>query len=58
MLYEPCAAISANAQAPNGIRPGWFGFGTAPLGNAFTQVAGTELQTIATNRCQSLATRA
>ena len=55
MLFEPCAAISANAQAPNGIRPGWFGFGTAPLGNAFTQVAGVELQTIATNRCQSLA---
>lgn len=55
MIYEPCAAISANAQAPNGIRPGWFGFGTAPLGNAFTQVAGVELQTIATNRCQSLA---
>jgi len=55
MLYEPCAAISVNAQAPNGIRPGWFGFGTAPLGNAFTQVAGSELQTIATNRCQSLA---
>ena len=54
MLYEPCAAISANAQAPNGIRPGWFGLGTAPLGNAFTQVAGIELQTIATNRCQSL----
>ena len=55
MLYEPCAAISASAQAPNAIRPGWFGFGTAPLGNAFTQVAGVELQTIATNRCQSLA---
>jgi hydroxybutyrate-dimer hydrolase len=54
MLYEPCAAISANAQAPNGIRPGWFGFGTAPLGNAFTTVAGVELQTIAANRCQSL----
>jgi hydroxybutyrate-dimer hydrolase len=55
MLYEPCAAISVNAQAPNGIRPGWLGAGTAPAGNAFTQVAGTELQTIATNRCQSLA---
>lgn len=55
MIYEPCAAISANAQAPNGIRPGWFGFGTEPLGNAFTTVAGVELKTIATNRCQSLA---
>jgi hydroxybutyrate-dimer hydrolase len=55
MLYEPCAAISANAQAPNGIRPGWFGFGTDPLGSALTQVGGVELKTIATNRCQSLA---
>ena len=55
MLYEPCAAISALAQAANGTRPGWFGFGTAPLGSAVTQVAGVELQTIATNRCQSLA---
>jgi hydroxybutyrate-dimer hydrolase len=55
MLYEPCASISASAQAPNGIRPGWFGFGTAPLGSALTQVGGVELQTIATNRCQSLA---
>ena len=55
MLYEPCAAISANAQAPNGIRPGWFGFGTAPLGNALTQVGGVELETIGANRCQSLA---
>ena len=55
MLYEPCAAISANAQAPNGVRPGWFGGGTAPLGNVFTQVGGVELQTVATNRCQSLA---
>lgn len=55
MLYEPCAAISANAQAPNGIRPGWFGFGTEPLGNALTQVGGVELKTIAANRCQSLA---
>jgi hydroxybutyrate-dimer hydrolase len=55
MLYEPCAAISASAQAPNGIRPGWFGFGTAPLGSALTQVGGVELQTIASNRCQSLA---
>lgn len=55
MLYEPCAAIAAGAQAPNGVRPGWLGGGTAPLGNAFTQVAGVELQTIAANRCQSLA---
>jgi len=54
-IYELCASISAHAQAPNGIRPGWFGFGTAPLGNALTQVSGVELQTIATNRCQSLA---
>jgi hydroxybutyrate-dimer hydrolase len=55
MVYELCASISANAQAPNGIRPGWFGFGTAPLGSALTQVAGVELQTIAAGRCQSLA---
>ena len=55
MLYEPCAAIAAGAQAPNGVRPGWFGFGTAPLGSALTQVGGVELQTIAANRCQSLA---
>lgn len=55
MIYEPCAAISANAQAANGTRPGWFGFGTGPLGSALTQVGGQELQTIATNRCQSLA---
>lgn len=55
MLYEPCAAIAAGAQAPNGVRPGWLGAGTAPLGNALTQVAGVELQTIAANRCQSLA---
>jgi hydroxybutyrate-dimer hydrolase len=55
MIYEPCAAISASAQAPGGIRPGWFGFGTAPLGNVFTQVGGVELETIAANRCQSLA---
>jgi hydroxybutyrate-dimer hydrolase len=55
MLYEPCASISANAQAPNGIRPGWFGFGTAPLGSALTQVGGVELAAIAANRCQSLA---
>jgi hydroxybutyrate-dimer hydrolase len=54
MLYEPCAAISANAQAPNGIRPGWIGFGTAAFATV-NQVGGVELQTIATNRCQSLA---
>ncbi len=50
MLYEPCAAIAPGAQAPNGLRPGWLGAGTAPLGNALTQVAGVELQTIAANR--------
>ena len=55
MLFESCAAISANAQSPNGVRPGWFGFGTAPLGSALTQAGGVELQTIATNRCQGLA---
>jgi hydroxybutyrate-dimer hydrolase len=55
MLHELCASISANAQAPNGIRPGWFGFGTDPLGSGLTQVGGVELKTIATNRCQSLA---
>lgn len=55
MLYEPCAALAAAAQAPSGVRPGWLGGGTAPLGNALTQVAGVELATIAGNRCQSLA---
>lgn len=55
MLYEPCAAIAAGAQAPNAVRPGWLGAGTAPLGNALTQVAGIELQTIAANRCDALA---
>ena len=55
MLYEPCAAIAAGAQAPSGVRPGWLGAGTAPLGNGLTQVAGVELATIAANRCQSLA---
>jgi hydroxybutyrate-dimer hydrolase len=54
MLYEPCAAISPNAQAPNTVRPGWLGAGTAPVGNDLTQVAGVELQTIAASRCQSL----
>jgi hydroxybutyrate-dimer hydrolase len=55
MIYEPCAAISASAQAPSGVRPGWFGAGTAPAGSALTQVAGVELEAIASNRCQSLA---
>jgi len=54
MLYEPCAAISAGAQAPSGVRPGWLGAGTAPQGNGSTQVAGVELEAIAANRCQSL----
>ncbi len=54
MIYELCASIAPGAQARNGVRPGWSGFGTAPLGNAFTQVSGVELQTIATNRCQGL----
>jgi hydroxybutyrate-dimer hydrolase len=53
MLYEPCAALSTGAEA-SGVRPGWFGFGTAPLGNAFTLVAGVELQTVASARCLSL----
>jgi hydroxybutyrate-dimer hydrolase len=55
MVYELCASISENARAANGLRPGWLGFGTAPLGNALTQVGGQELQTIAANRCASLA---
>lgn len=38
-------------------RPGWFDFSIAPLGNAFTQVGGQELRTVAANRCQSLADR-
>lgn len=50
MLYEPCAAISAGAQAPNGVRPGWLGGGTGPG----ITVAGQELLAIATNRCASL----
>ncbi|MFO1414844.1 MAG: 3-hydroxybutyrate oligomer hydrolase family protein [Burkholderiales bacterium] len=54
MIYELCASLSTSAQAPNGVRPGWIGFGTAPVA-AINQVAGVELQTIATNRCQSLA---
>ena len=56
MVYEPCAAISAAAQAPTGVRPGWLGVGTAPVG-AVNQVAGVELQTVATNRCASLAAK-
>ncbi|HEX7637423.1 MAG TPA: 3-hydroxybutyrate oligomer hydrolase family protein, partial [Burkholderiaceae bacterium] len=55
MLYEPCAAIAAYAQAPNGTRPGWLGFGTAPLGTPATQAGGMELQAMAANRCRSLA---
>ncbi len=55
MLYELCASIAPSAQAGNGVRPGWLGFGTAPLGNAFTQANGVELQAIAQGRCQSLA---
>jgi len=52
MIYEPCAALSASAQAPSGVRPGWLGFGTGPA--TANRVAGVELETIATNRCQSL----
>lgn len=55
MIYEPCAALSASAQAANGTRPGWLGFGTAASGNGTTMVAGQELEAIAANRCQSLA---
>jgi len=54
ILYEPCATISANAQAPNGVRPGWFGFGTAP-GALLGQIGGVDLNTMGVNRCQSLA---
>ena len=54
ILYEPCAAISANAQAANGTRPGWFGGGTAP-GALLGVVGGVDLTVIAANRCQSLA---
>jgi hydroxybutyrate-dimer hydrolase len=50
MLYEPCAALSTSAQAPNGIRPGWVGTGTATV----NLVASVDLATIAANRCQSL----
>ncbi|KQW00311.1 3-hydroxybutyrate oligomer hydrolase family protein [Rhizobacter sp. Root1221] len=53
MIYEPCAAISASAQAPTLVRPGWLGLGTGPA--PANRVAGVELETIATNRCQSLA---
>ncbi len=54
ILYEPCASISAKAQAANGTRPGWFGGGTAP-GALLGVVGGTDLNTIAISRCQSLA---
>lgn len=54
MIYEPCAAIAAGAQAATGVRPGWLGLGTAPAGVA-NQVGGQELASIAANRCQSLA---
>ena len=54
ILYEPCASISANAQAANGTRPGWFGGGTAP-GALLGTVGGVDLGTIAANRCDSLA---
>jgi hydroxybutyrate-dimer hydrolase len=57
MIYEPCAAIAAGAQAPTNVRPGWLGGGTAPLGNGLTQVGGVELATIAANRCASLAAK-
>ena len=58
MLYEPCAALSTSAEA-NGIRPGWIGAGTAsvtppPPALPPNQVAGVELEVIATNRCTSL----
>lgn len=53
MIYEPCAALSSSAQATSGVRPGWLGFGTGPA--AINRVANVELETIATNRCQSLA---
>ena len=53
-IYELCASISANAQAPTGVRPGWFGGGTNP-GALLGVVGGMDLNTIAANRCQSLA---
>ena len=54
IIYEPCAAISTSAQAPNGTRPGWFGGGTNP-GALLGVVGGVDLNTVAANRCQSLA---
>ena len=54
VLYEPCASLSTSAQAPNGTRPGWFGGGTNP-GALLGQVGGIDLNTVAANRCQSLA---
>jgi hydroxybutyrate-dimer hydrolase len=53
IIYEPCASISASAQAANGTRPGWFGGGTAP-GALLGSVGGLDLNAIAVNRCQSL----
>lgn len=54
IIYEPCASISTSAQAPNGTRPGWFGGGTNP-GALLGTAGGLDLNTIAANRCQSLA---
>jgi hydroxybutyrate-dimer hydrolase len=53
-IYELCASISTSAQAPTGVRPGWFGGGTNP-GALLGVVGGLDLNTIAANRCQSLA---
>jgi hydroxybutyrate-dimer hydrolase len=53
IIYEPCASLSTSAQAPNGTRPGWFGGGTNP-GALLGQVGGIDLNTVASNRCQSL----
>ena len=54
ILYEPCASLAPNAQSPGGIRPGWFGGGTAP-GALLGVVGGVDLNTVAANRCQGLA---
>jgi hydroxybutyrate-dimer hydrolase len=54
MLFEPCASISTSAQASNGTRPGWFGGGTDP-GALLGQIGGIDLNTVAVNRCRSLA---
>lgn len=53
MIYEPCAAIAAEAQTPTGLRPGWLGVGTGS--HAANAVAGVQLESMAANRCQSLA---